>query len=818
VRRYQPGEFEQKWQRVWQHEEIDRASDDPADPRPRFYALDMFPYPSGDLHMGHVEAFSGGDVVARFRKLQGHNVLHPIGWDAFGLNAENAAIKRGADPRKWTYANIQHQAASFKRMGMSFDWTRVVRTCDPEYYRWTQWLFLRFFERGLAYRKNAPVNWCPTDMTVLANEQVINGLCERDGSPVERRDLTQWFFRVTDYAQRLLDDMDELVEWPDRVITMQRNWIGRSEGAEVEFTIEETGQSVTVFTTRPDTLWGVTFFVFAVEHPMVPELARLGGSWNEVEPLIEQVRHTPLTDREAADTKEGVPLGVHVVNPVSGERVPAFVAPYVLMEYGTGAVMGVPAHDQRDFEFARQHGLPIRVVIAPPGTTPPDPDEMDEAYPHDGVMISSGPFDGTPSPESIGKVARWLEEQGYGRPAVTFRLRDWLISRQRYWGAPIPIVHCPPCGEVPVPDDQLPVLLPEDVDFQPGGESPLARHPTWKFVPCPRCNGEAVRDTDTMDTFVDSSWYFFRYCSVDDDRAPFEREDVERWMPADQYTGGVEHAILHLMYCRFFTKALFDMGMVPFVEPFPRLMNQGQVIYGGASMSKTKGNIVEPMPIVERWGADTMRLMMLFANPFGDDIDWALIAEDPNRRPGVNSWLGRVFAAVSEAVERGSSAAEPEALVRATHRTIKAVTADLERFRFNVAISKLMVLTNEIRSALDSGGGGLAASRALVVMLAPFAPFAAEELWRTDLGESASVHASSWPSFDPELAAEENVTLVVQVDGKVRDRMTVAADASEDGVLEAALSSPRVARLLGDREPARVIVRPPRLVNIVTAR
>jgi leucyl-tRNA synthetase len=818
MRRYQPRDFEQKWQRIWEEEQLDRASDDPNDPRPRFYALDMFPYPSGGLHMGHAEAFSGGDAVARFRKLQGHNVLHPIGWDAFGLNAENAAIKRGVDPKEWTYANIEHQAASFKRMGMSFDWTRVVRTCDPEYYRWTQWLFLRLFERGLAYRKNAPVNWCPHDMTVLANEQVINGACERCGHLVERRDLTQWFFRVTDYAQRLLDDMDELVEWPERVITMQRNWIGRSEGAEVEFAIEETGENVTVFTTRPDTLWGVTFFVFAVEHPMVPELARLGGSWDRVEPLIEKVRHTPLTDHEAADTKEGVPLGVHVVNPVNGESVPALVAPYVLMEYGTGAVMGVPAHDQRDFEFARQHGLPIRVVIAPPGTTPPDPDQMDEAYPHEGVMINSGPFDGTPSPESIGKVARWLEEQGFGRPAVTFRLRDWLISRQRYWGAPIPVVHCPRCGEVAVPDEQLPVLLPEDVDFQPGGESPLARHPTWKFASCPRCGGDAIRDTDTMDTFVDSSWYFFRYCSIDDDDGPFRREDVERWMPADQYTGGVEHAILHLMYCRFFAKALFDMEMVPFVEPLPRLMNQGQVIYGGASMSKTKGNIVEPMPIVERWGADTMRLMMLFANPFGDDIDWALIAEDPDRRPGVNAWLGRVFAAVSEAVKRGIAAGEPEGLVRLTHRTIKGVTSDMERFRFNVAISKLMVLTNEIRSALDAGVGALAASRALVVMLAPFAPFAAEELWRTDLGEPMSVHLASWPSFDPELAAEETVTLVVQVDGKVRDRLTVPADASEEQVREAALVSARVTALLGDREPARVIVRPPRLVNIVSAR
>ncbi len=824
MRRYQPQDFEPKWQKVWEDEGLYRASDDRNDPRPRFFALDMFPYPSGDLHMGHAEAFSGGDVIARFRWMRGYNVLHPIGWDAFGLNAENAAIKRHVDPKKWTYENIDQQAASFKRMGMSFDWTRVVRTCDPEYYRWTQWLFLRLFEKGLAYRKNAPVNWCPTDMTVLANEQVINGLCERDGSPVERRDLTQWFFRVTDYAQRLLDDMDELVEWPERVITMQRNWIGRSEGAEVEFTIEETGDRVTVFTTRPDTLWGVTFFVFAVEHPLVPVLARLGGSWTDVEPLVDKVRHTPLNSREAADTKEGVALGVHVVNPVNGERLPAFVAPYVLMEYGTGAVMGVPAHDQRDFEFARAHGLPIRVVIAPAGTEPPDPDAMDAAYPHEGVMIHSGPFDGTPSPQSIGRVAEWLAEpdQGFGRPAVTFRLRDWLISRQRYWGPPIPIVHCPSCGEVPVPDDELPILLPEDVDFQPGGESPLARHPTWKFVACPRCGGEAQRDTDTLDTFVDSSWYFFRYCSPGFEDGPFRREDVDRWMPADQLVGGVEHAILHLMYCRFFTKVLYDMGMVGFTEPMVRLMNQGQVIYGGASMSKTKGNIVEPLPFLERWGSDVLRLMILFANPFGDDIDWALIQEDMEHRPGVSSWMSRVFTAVSDAVERSASTggdggpAEPEGLVRLTHRAIKGVTEDLERLRFNVAISKLMVLTNEIRSTLDAGGGARSAVRALVQMLGPFAPFATEELWRVDLGESSSVHTSAWPTFDPALAAEETATLVVQVDGRVRDRLTVPADASEEDCRLAALASPKVRGFLNGGEPARVIVRPPRLVNVVT--
>jgi len=812
-RRYDAAEIEPRWIDRWEAEGLYRADDDPADERPRFYALDMFPYPSGDLHMGHAEAFSGGDAVARYQALRGHNVMHPIGWDAFGLNAENAAIKRGTPPAPWTYANIEQQAASFRRMGMSFDWSRRVQTCDPEYYRWTQWLFLRLFEQGLAYRRGAQVNWCPKDQTVLANEQVIGGACERCGTPVERRVLTQWFFKITDYAQRLLDDVELLTDWPDRVVTMQRNWIGRSEGAEVTFTIEETGEDVTVFTTRPDTLWGVTFFVFAIEHPDVQRLAELGGTWQDVEPLVRKAQQTSLVDREAADTKEGAFLGVHAVNPVNGERIPCYAAPYVLMGYGTGAIMAVPAHDERDFAFARAHDLPVRVVIQPENEPAADGDTMTEAMPGEGVMVNSGPFDGDVSPASIGKVVEWLQTEGRGRAAVNFRLRDWLISRQRYWGAPIPIVHCPEHGEVAVPDDQLPVLLPEDVDFQPGGESPLARHPTWKHVPCPTCGASATRDTDTMDTFVDSSWYFFRYCSPGYEGGPFRREDVDRWMPANQYTGGVEHAILHLLYCRFLTKALYDMGMVGFVEPFPRLMNQGQVIYGGASMSKTKGNIVEPMPIVERWGADTMRLIMLFAGPFEDDIDWKLIAGDPNRRPGVHQWLGRVFAAVDDAM--ASDAAEPDSLVRLTHKTVKGVTDDMERFRFNTAISKLQVLTNEMRASLDAGSGARDAARALVLMLAPLAPFAAEELWREVIGQGSSVHVSSWPAYDTALAADDTVTMVVQVNGKVRDKIEVSADISEADAEATARSSDRVARALDGREISKTIVRAPKLVNLV---
>jgi leucyl-tRNA synthetase len=812
-RRYEPSEIEPKWMAAWEEEDLYRASDDPADDRSRFYALDMFPYPSGDLHMGHAEAFSGGDAIARYQQMRGRDVLHPIGWDAFGLPAENAAIKRGVEPAGWTYANIDQQAASFKRMGMSFDWSRRLQTCDPEYYRWTQWLFTRFFERGLAYRDESPVNWCPKDATVLANEQVIQGACERCGTTVERRELTQWFFKITDYAQRLLDDEDQLVDWPERVLTMQRNWIGRSEGAEVTFAIAETGEEITVFTTRPDTLWGATFFVFAVEHPSVRSLAEIGGTWDQVEPLVRKAEQTSLVDREAADTKEGVFLGVHAVNPVNGERIPCYAAPYVLMGYGTGAIMAVPAHDQRDFDFARHHGVQVRVVVQPPDLDPLDGDTMAEAHPGEGVLVNSGPFDGRPTPDSIREVTDWLEAEGRGRFAINFRLRDWLISRQRYWGAPIPIVHCASCGEVAVPDDQLPVELPTDVDFTPGGESPLARHPSWKHVSCPSCGGEAIRDTDTMDTFVDSSWYYFRYCSPGYEDGPFRPEDVARWMPVGQYTGGVEHAILHLLYSRFFTKVLHDMGMVSFTEPFPRLMNQGQVIYDGASMSKSKGNIVEPMPLVERWGADTMRLMMLFAGPFEDDIDWKLIAPEPDRKPGVTAWLGRVFAAVGDAVARDP--ADPQVLVRMTHKTIKGVTEDLDRFRFNTAISKLMVLTNEMRSALDAGEGARGAARALAQMLAPFAPFAAEELWRVDLGETTSVHVSDWPIYDPSLVVEDTVTLVVQVNGKVRDKVEVSADISEADALATARASAGAQRALAGREVVKEIVRAPKLVNFV---
>ena len=808
VRPYDPSEIEPRWVAAWEAERL-YAAGGPDDPRPRFYALDMFPYPSGDLHMGHAEAFVLGDVIPRFRWMQGYNVLHPIGWDAFGLPAENAAIQRGVHPKEWTYANIERQAASFRRYGVSFDWSTRLHTCDPEYYRWTQWLFLKLFERGLAYRKLAPANWCPKDQTVLANEQVVHGECERCGTPVVRKDLVQWFFKITDYAQALLDDMEVLPGWTDRVLTMQRNWIGRSEGAEVEFEIAETGEQVTVFTTRPDTLWGVTFFVFAPEHPLVEELAKVGGSAAEVAALRDRLQATPLTSREQAESREGIPLGVQAVNPVNGERVPCFVAPYVLMEYGTGAVMGVPGHDQRDFEFARENGLEIRVVIQPEDE-PRDAATMAEAYDHEGSMVNSGPFDGTPSPEGIPRVIAWLDEQGTGRAAISFRIRDWLISRQRYWGAPIPIIHCPSCGEVAVPEDELPVLLPEDVDFSPKGVSPLAKLDGFVSVDCPLCGGAAKRETDTMDTFVDSSWYFFRYLSPNDETRVIDPEAVARWMPVDQYTGGIEHAILHLLYARFFTKVLNDIGLVPFREPFPRLLNQGQVIMEGAAMSKSKGNIVEPMPLVERWGADAIRVTMLFANKPEDDIDWATVSPE-----GVHDWLGRVWRAVHDAA--GRDGAGPDPLRRVTHGTIKRVTELFERYRFNVVVARLMELTNEIRATLDRGEPAREAATVLVLMAAPMAPFIAEELWREVLGRDGSVHRQSWPTFDPELAREQTVTLVVQVDGKVRDRIEVDPSIGPEEAERLARESANTRRAVGERGVERVISRPPKLVNLVTA-
>jgi leucyl-tRNA synthetase len=827
IERYHPQEIEPRLAAEWVDAGLFTAEDPETSDKPKFYALDMFPYPSGDLHMGHLEAFTGGDVVARFRWMQGFNVLHPIGWDAFGLPAENAAIKRGINPREWTYANIEQQAESFKRLGMSFDWTRRFNTCDPEYYRWTQWLFLKFLELGVAYRKSAPTNWCPKDKTVLANEQVINGRCERCDTPVVKRDLVQWFFRESDYAQRLLDDMDQLRGWSEHVLAIQRNWIGRSEGADVTFRIDATGDDVTIFTTRPDTLWGVTFMVLAPEHPLAASLARRGGTEREFAEFREKVGRATEIERTAlGKAKNGVFLGVTATNPVNGEQVPVWAADYVLMEYGTGAIMAVPAHDQRDFEFARQYGLPVRVVIQPDGESL-DGDAMETAYDGEGVMVNSGRFDGTRTPGGIADVVKWLESEGLGTGRVRFRLRDWNVSRQRGWGAPIPIVHCEKCGEVPVPESELPVLLPDVDDWTPAGtgESPLAKATEWVNVACPRCGGAGRRETDTMDTFVDSSWYFFRYCSPHENDRVFDPEAVARWMPTDQYIGGDTHATGHLIYSRFFTKVLHDIGLIGFTEPYPNLANQGTVIMEGAKMSKSRGNLVTPAAIVDEYGADSARVTMMFAGPYEADVDWADVSPQ-----GAYRWLARVWRVALERAPAlgggdGAAGARDAAgaragggaseLRRATHRAIAGVTDDMERFRFNTAIAKLMTLTNEISAAAGAPDADVAeAIDALIRMLQPFAPFMTEELWRR-LGGTGALAKASWPVADASLLTHETVTMVVQVSGKVRDRVEVPAGIAQDEMLSRARASDVVRRHIEGKTVVKEIVVPPKLVNIV---
>jgi leucyl-tRNA synthetase len=800
---------EAKWQQRWPADLY--AAGGAEDPRPRKYVLDMFPYPSGDLHMGHAEAYAIGDVIARYWTLRGFNVLHPIGWDSFGLPAENAAIKRGLDPVDWTYANIEVQAESFRRYAASFDWSRRLQTSDPEYYRWTQWLFLRLWEKGLAYRKASPVNWCPNDQTVLANEQVIQGRCERCDGLVTKRNLTQWFFRITDYADRLLDDMAALEgHWPDRVLLMQRNWIGRSTGAEVAFAIEGRDEPVTVFTTRPDTLYGATFFVVAADSALAASLAEGTAAQAEFEAYVEQVKRESDIDRLATDRpKTGVFLQRYAVNPVNGERLPVWAADYVLADYGTGAIMAVPAHDQRDLDFARTFGLPVRVVVAAPDA--PDPGESGVATPGDGVLVNSGPYDGLSKTEAIARVTADLESRGLGRAAVNYRLRDWLVSRQRYWGAPFPIVHCPACGEVAVPDDELPVRLPpsSEVDMRPKGESPLATSPSWLNVACPSCGGAATRDADTMDTFVDSSWYFLRYPSPGYADGPFDRAEVDRWLPVAQYTGGVTHAILHLLYARFFTKALYDMGMVGFTEPFSALLNQGMVVMNGSAMSKSRGNLVSLQSELGAHGVDAVRLTMIFAGPPEDDVDWADVSPT-----GSGKWLARVWRLAGEVGSAPSAKEDDGDLRRVTHQTIGAVTQLVESSRFNVVVARLMELSNAVRRSVDARGVTAAAREAmesLTVMLSLFAPYTAEESWER-LGRKGFVHRQVWPAFDPALAAETTVTCVVQVNGKVRDRLEVAPDITEDALRALALESPAVRALDAIRT---VVVRPPKLVNVV---
>ncbi|GAA3694716.1 leucine--tRNA ligase [Zhihengliuella alba] len=813
-------DIEAKWGPVWEETGVFAAAED--DTRERRYVLDMFPYPSGDLHMGHAEAFAMGDVVARYWRQCGYNVLHPIGWDSFGLPAENAAIKRNAHPAEWTYKNIDTQAASFKRYGISADWSRRLHTSDPEYYRWTQWLFARFYEKGLAYRKDHPVNWCPKDQTVLANEQVVDGACERCGTPVTKKSLNQWYFRITEYADRLLEDMDQLKgHWPERVLLMQKNWIGRSEGAHVEFAVEAAEgrpeQKVTVFTTRPDTLYGATFFVVAADADLADELvtedrrAELAAYQERIKALSEIERQS--TERE----KTGVFTGRYAINPLSGEKLPVWAADYVLADYGTGAIMAVPAHDQRDLDFARAFDLPVRAVVE---TGEEDPAETGVATAGEGTLVNSGDLDGLGKTEAIARAVEILEAAHTGERTVNFRLRDWLLSRQRFWGTPIPIVHCPDCGEVPVPDDQLPVRLPEDMkgeDLAPQGTSPLAAATEWVNTQCPRCGGDAQRDTDTMDTFVDSSWYFLRYLSPDYTEGPFDPEAARQWMPVGQYVGGVEHAILHLLYARFFTKVIHDLGLLDVSEPFAALLNQGQVLNGGKAMSKSLGNGVDLGEQLDLFGVDAVRLTMIFASPPEDDVDWADVSPS-----GSAKFLARAWRLAGDVLsEPGTDPAGGDAALRSvTHRTVAESAELLDAGKFNVVVAKLMELVNATRKAIDAGAGGAdpavrEAVEAAAVILSLFAPYTAEDMWAR-LGHEPSVANAGWPTVDPRLLVQDTVVAVVQIKGKVRDRLEVAPDVSEEDLREAALASPAVQRILDGQEPRKVIVRAPKLVNIVT--
>ncbi len=812
IDRYNPAEIEKKWQEKWEADGLYHT--DLRNTDSKFYFLTMLPYTSGDLHVGHWYVKAPSDAAARYRRMRGHNVFFPIGFDAFGLPAENAAIKQGIHPHQWTYANIDRMRRQLKSMGAMFDWSSEAITCDPEYYRWNQWLFLKFHEKGLAYRAKAPANWCPGCQTVLANEQVLpDGRCERCGSAVTHRDLEQWFFRITNYADELLDFSG--VDWPERIMAMQRNWIGRSEGIEIAFGLEAPGvdqKELRVFTTRPDTVFGVTFMVLAPEHPLVP-LITTPDRKGEADAYIEQARRQTEIERMSTDReKTGVFTGAYCRNLLNGQDVPIWIADYALLWYGTGAVMGVPAHDQRDFEFAQKFGLPVRVVISPPEW---DGTPLTEAYVDPGTMVNSGRFDGIPNEDGKHAIADYVESRGWGKRTITYRIRDWLISRQRYWGTPIPMVHCPQDGPVPVPEDQLPVLLPQDAEFKPTGESPLARHEGFVNATCPKCGGHARRETDTMDTFMDSNWYFIRYLSPDYDKGPVDPAVAKAWLPVDQYTGGAEHAVMHLLYARFFWKVIRDLGLVPGNEPFLRLFNQGQILGpDGHRMSKSRGNVVPPDEQVGRYGADTFRCYLMFIGPWDEGGPF-----DTKGISGVDRWLNRVWNIVlTEPQTLTVDPASHREVRRLTHKTIRRVTEDMESFRFNTLIAALMEMANGMGRARDAGSVDLAAwneaIESLLLMLAPLAPHIAEELW-TRTGRPYSVHQQQWPSWDPNLAREDEVTLVVQVNGKVRDRIQVAAGIGAGEAKELAMSSPLVKRHVEGTPVRKIIYVPGKLVNIV---
>ncbi|WP_445080301.1 leucine--tRNA ligase [Brevibacillus laterosporus] len=817
---YNPQELEVKWQKKWNEQKTNKTVEDSS--KPKFYCLEQFPYPSGRLHMGHMRVYSIGDVIARLKRMSGFQVLHPMGWDAFGLPAENAAVKFGAQPAKWTYENIDFMKMQLNRLGVSIDWSREVATCSPDYYKWTQWLFLTFLEQGLAYRKRAFVNWCPECSTVLANEQVIDGLCWRCDSEVTKKDLEQWFFSITDYAERLLTDLDKLSGWPEKVRTMQKNWIGKSEGANVTFTIPELNdEQVKVFTTRPDTLYGVSYMVLAPEHPLVPKL--IAGKEQEASVLafVEEMKKESDITRTATDAeKVGLFTGAYAKHPLTGEQVPIWVANYVLLDYGTGAVMGVPAHDERDFAFAKKYDLAIKVVI-----NPENPEILaeeigiDAPYTEDGTLINSAQFDGMPNREAIKAIADVLEQQGKGGLSTTYRLRDWLVSRQRYWGAPIPIIYCDSCGVVPVPKEQLPVLLPEDVVID-GKRNPLTSSEEFMETTCPTCGGAAKRETDTMDTFIDSSWYYLRYTDASNKELPFSKENADKWMQVDEYIGGIEHAILHLLYSRFFTKVLHDAGMLSFDEPFRSLLTQGMVLKDGAKMSKSKGNVVSPDEMIEKYGADTVRLFILFAAPPERDLDWTDTGVEGSFR-----FLNRVWRLVESNQELFQApyqvAANDDAakdLYRTTHHTIKKVTEDIgERYTFNTAISTIMELVNKMYSyPAESDRGTFAfAMETLIILLAPIAPHISEEMWQQLIGKTSSIHMQEWPTFDPKALVLDEVEIVIQINGKVRDKLVVANGLSKDELEKHVLAHEKGIVLIDGKTVRKVIAVPGKLVNIV---
>ncbi len=815
--KYNPREIGEKWQQKWAEDKLYEVTEDST--KPKWYALTMFPYTSGDLHIGHWYAQAPADVRARFKRMQGYNVLHPMGFDAFGLPAENAAINRGIHPYTWTMQNIDNMRRQLKSLGAIYDWSREVITCLPEYYKWTQWFFLKLYEHDLAYRGKAPVNWCPSCQTVLANEQVVEGgRCERCGSAVIQRDLEQWFFRITRYADELMQH--DGIDWPERIKLMQRNWVGKSVGAEISFALDHPGvkeKEIRVFTTRPDTLFGVTFMVLAPEHPLVAKLTSPERK-REVEDYIDHSRQQTEIERLSTEKgKEGVFTGAYVINRLNGEKVPIWIADYVLLSYGTGAVMAVPAHDERDFAFAKKYKLPIRVVIAAPGW---QGEELEEAYIEPGTMVNSGQFNGTPSQQGIGAVSDFLSEKGWGGRTTTYRIRDWLISRQRYWGAPIPMIYCEKCGVVPVPEKDLPVLLPEGAEFKPTGESPLKYVRQFVNTTCPRCSAPARRETDTMDTFMCSNWYYLRYTSPHFDAAPFDPEKVKYWLPVDLYTGGAEHAVMHLLYARFFLKAIRDMGLVDFDEPFTRLFNQGTIIAEHQKMSKSRGNVINPDEYVKELGADAVRAYLMFVGPWEQGGEW-----DDSGISGVSRWLNRVWNLVVEpykvkieAKDKLNNGNTDVELQRSTHQTIRKVTNDLEKMRFNTMIAALMEFTNYLTKVKETGqvadSDWKGTIEKLLLLLAPTAPHLAEELWQR-IGGDYSIHNQSWPRWDEELAKEEEITLVVQVNGKLRDRITVPVSITETEARQLALDSERAKAHLEGKKIINIIYVPGRLVNIV---